>query len=173
MGYTHYWYTNLNGIPQKNWSAICEDVKKLLASLPARSTSAGAYHSNDPLELAFESDSDKPPKIGRSLIRFNGKDGGKDLGHETFYFERHAKQEDYREGNPELFAFCKTARKPYDLVVCGVLIVIGKHAGEYVRIDSDGGKDDWKPALEWVWAVLGDEYGLPPALWPLPQTATV
>ena len=33
MGYTHYWYTNLNGIPQKNWSAICEDVKKLLASL--------------------------------------------------------------------------------------------------------------------------------------------
>ena len=62
MGYTHYWYTNLNGIPQKNWSAICEDVKKLLASLPA---------------------------------------------------------------------------------------------------------------LEWVWAVLGDEYGLPPALWPLPQTATV
>ena len=38
---------------------------------------------------------------------------------------------------------------------------------------SDGDKDDWKPALEWVWTVLGDEYGLPPALWPLPQTATV
>ena len=97
MGYTHYWYTNLNGIPQKNWNAICEDVKKLLSSLPTRSTSAGAFHSDDPLELAFE----------------------------------------------------------------------------YVRIDSDGDKDDWKPALEWVWTVLGDEYGLPPALWPLPQTATV
>lgn len=169
MGYTHYWRTQKRGIPQKNWNAICEDVKKLLASLPAHSMNAGGSHSSDPLELSWESDHpDKAPEVSKSLIRFNGNDG---LGHETFFFERIPADEAGNDGT--VFAFCKTARKPYDLVVCGVLLVAAKHAAQYVVISSDGDKDDWKPALEWVWSVLGREYGLPPALWPLPQTAEV
>ena len=158
MGYTHYWDTKLSGIPKTNCDAICEDAKKLLANLPAH---AGASYSTDPLAIAWEDDSDKPPDISASLIRFNGKHGGRDLGHETFYLERKPKLEDYQKGDPECFAFCKTARKPYDLVVCGVLLVVAKRASEYVRISSDGEKADWLPAVEWVRSVLGSHYGLP------------
>ena len=163
MGYTHYWRTSTNGIPKNQWKAICEDVIALITNLPEHSTSAGGYHATDPLEIAWEHDKpNRPPEISSEVIRFNGKDGENDLGHETFYFERHPKKEEWERGDdPSVFAFCKTAGKPYDLIVCGALIVAAKHASEYVKVSSDGEVSDWKPALKWVKSVLGQDYDIP------------
>jgi hypothetical protein len=66
-----------------------------------------------------------------------------------------------RGDDPSVFDFCKTARKPYDLIVCGALIVAAKHASEYVKVSSDGEVSDWRPALKWVKSVLGQDYDIP------------
>ena len=58
-----------------------------------------------------------------------------------------------RTGSPEGFSFCKTARKPYDVVVCATLIAIKHHLGDYVSVSSDGDFDnvnEWGPAYESV-----------------------
>jgi hypothetical protein len=157
MGYTHYWRTHKDGIPPEQWKLICRDIKTLIQYLPEHSTSAGDYHLSDPLKIAYEDGSDKPPQITSKLIRFNGT-GGDDLGHETFYFERKPTPQDYQKNDEQIFAFCKTARKPYDLVVCGALVVIIKHAAKWVTVSSDGDPEDWQPALEWVLATLGQAY---------------
>ena len=45
------------------------------------------------------------------------------------------------------FDFCKTARKPYDVVVCAALLAIKHHQGDNVEIRSDGDfGDEWQPA---------------------------
>lgn len=41
------------------------------------------------------------------------------------------------------FNFCKTARKPYDVVVVAVLIALFRTCGDAVKISSDGDHADW------------------------------
>ena len=74
-------------------------------------------------------------------IRFNGVG---ELSHETFMVDRI-----YRD-----FEFCKTNRKPYDLAVCSVLILVSLYA-DGGEISSDGLGDtytdsEWKDAWEFV-----------------------
>jgi DNA polymerase-3 subunit beta len=154
MGYTHYFYTHKHGIPESAWQKICADVRTLLANLPKKSLSAGGYHPDDSLVIQWEDDTpDKAPEVSDDLIRFNGNS---ELGHETFYFPRVPEGITGREES--VFAFCKTARKPYDLVVCGALIVAAKHAPAYIKVTSDGDLEDWTPAFEWVASLLGSEF---------------
>ena len=42
--------------------------------------------------------------------------------------------------------FCKTARKPYDLLVCAVLLSAYNILG--YELSSDGGFEDWQPAID-------------------------
>lgn len=47
----------------------------------------------------------------------------------------------------ESFDFCKTARKPYDLAVCLVMLSMKRHAPRSVRIATDGEWDgEWTEA---------------------------
>src|ERR1035441_310136 len=112
MGYTHYWRTATSGIPATRWDRICQDVRRLFRNLP------------EGVKIAWEDDQPKKcPEVSKDLIRFNGVNGE---GYETFYIERMG----------EKFAFCKTARQPYDIVVCGVLIVVARHASSAVEVIS-------------------------------------
>ena len=56
------------------------------------------------------------------------------------------------------FEFCKTERKPYDLIVCAVLGVLETHIngprGDAIAITSDG-KFEWREPLHWAARVLG------------------
>ena len=133
MGYTHYFNHNREAT-QDEWDQLVEGTKALFEALP------------DGVVIAEEYDKPHLPPIANAQeIRFNGVD---DLGHETFLLEPHA---------PGNFTFCKTARKPYDLVVCGVLILAHDIAPGLLRIDSDGGiEDGWGEALEWTRAVFND-----------------
>jgi len=73
--------------------------------------------------IQIEFDDPQNPIATDELIHFNGKG---ENGHETFFF------------TPEpSFQFCKTARKPYDIVVCEVLLIL-KHFIPEMKLSSDG-----------------------------------
>jgi len=57
---------------------------------------------------------------------------------------------------------CKTARKPYDFAVCGVLILAYNYLPDIVLVTSDGDAYDWDPALNYV-----RQYILPGAILPV------
>ena len=134
MGYTHY-FSNTKTIPLVQWNKLTKDVNKLMK------------HSNKNKVVAREyDDTNTPPVINENQISFNGIG---DDGHETFFIKR-------KGGNNE---FCKTARKPYDLIACVTLILYSNHV-KGTEISSDGDLDD----IEWQSAVslANDLFGLKP-----------
>jgi len=69
--------------------------------------------------------SDQNCIVNDEMILLNGIE---DLGHETFVIR----------GNVKEWEFCKTARKPYDIVVCMILLVLKKENGKMFSFSSDG-----------------------------------
>ena len=92
------------------------------------------------------------PELTEGYIRLNGE--GKD-GHETFYFVP----------VPDVFDFCKTAEKPYDAVVCAVLLAAQAHYGAALEVSSDGYWDrEWSEGRKLFTAALGVEPVKPPRI---------
>jgi len=142
MGYTHYWNKKATHPSDKeNFKLVLADAKKLFKHLPKFTDSAGGYHDDSPVEL-FGGLGTGEPEFTEELIRFNG-DETKGLDHETFHV------------GPEFvdFEFCKTARKPYDLMACAVLISMKKHMVGFTY-SSDGDKEDWAPAKKFYRNVM-------------------
>lgn len=161
MGYTHYYRRRELKHNKRTFKAFVEDVKKVVAALPPHSQSSGAYCKDEPLKLAGW-DGTGEPVFNEDEISFNG--AGDELSHETLLIPREFKfgKDDYGKwkaeefkASGEVFAFCKTARKPYDLAVQAVLILYKEYFGDKVKISSDGEADDWKSAFELVSSVLG------------------
>lgn len=73
--------------------------------------------------IQYESDINKPARIDTEIIRFNGVG---DDGYETFLVEGES-------GN-----FCKTNMRPYDIVVCEVLLVLKGYYRDDFDLSSDG-----------------------------------
>lgn len=73
------------------------------------------------------------PILSAELVRFNGWDAD-DEAYETFEL-----------GDSDAWTFCKTARMPYDVVVCATLIRVREASPEFI-IESDG---RWDDADEW------------------------
>lgn len=169
MGFTHY-IRRTENFPEEEWNNLIKDCKVLYKNMPKHSLSAGGYFKDNPLKLngCFMY---KNPQFNKKHIVFNGGNGSKrihkvdteyegkerkswndsiknDLGHETFFLARKDKG-----------GFCKTARKPYDLMVCAMLFLAKYHFKDKIKISSDGGTEDWKPAIEFV-ASLFPEYVL-------------
>lgn len=158
MGYTHYWKKTAR-IDDATWIKIITDVKELYGNMPTHSDNAGGgYYSDTTLALGGCFSYEKP-QFGKKQILFNGSNGNKrvkknnewqddddsrDFNHETFLLNQEA----------EDFTFCKTASKPYDLMVCASLIV-AKHHSESFSFSSDGVVKDWTPAIDFVKDVLG------------------
>lgn len=74
-----------------------------------------------------------------------------DLSHETFCLNRkYINPVGYTNDDKEWkFACTKTARKPYDLMVCAVLILAKFYLVD-IKVSSDGDLEDWIPAKEFV-----------------------
>jgi hypothetical protein len=160
MGYTHYFKTT--DIEETTWKLIIKDCKKLYKYMPRHSKSSGGYHSEDPLYINGCSQF-KAPQFNKEHIYFNGADNdnrlrkgvktpkgeygytdSRDLAYETFAVYP----------NMETGEFCKTERKPYDLMVQACLIVIDHHT-DNTAITSDGTNADWKEARNFVKDILG------------------
>lgn len=139
MGYTHYFKNEGHEDDKKNFLKVVAEAKKLYDNLPEHSESAGGYYAEEPLKL-FGGHGEGEPVFNENSIIFNG-DASKDLDHETFAVY------------PKPFHdFCKTARKPYDLMVCAVLISMKRHMKNFTYTSDGsgtvGGTDDWKPAKD-------------------------
>ena len=124
MGYTHYYEHPNKPLPTKQWDAFIKDVHKIFAT-----------HADIICE-----ESDEPalrPIADSDMVFFNGRERD---GHETFVFKREPAQVPWRKGQEDIFAFCKTARKPYDEVVVAVMSCM-RHHFDRVKISSDGGPE--------------------------------
>ncbi len=148
MGYSHYWYRK-NDFTQEQWEKICVETLDIIVKHCDRKRITLAWDYDAPAELqptlfGGEKWGPKIPQVDNDTIRFNG---WKEKGHETFMVEREVPGGNVESG--EHFDFCKTARKPYDLAVCLVLLSMKRHAPDSVRIASDGGWDhEWVAARE-------------------------
>lgn len=147
MGYTHYQRQTGDCSPA-TWQAICHDVKKLLA---ANTVPIEGWEEGDDL-------------ITPDAIHFNGV--GEDA-HETFILNRcqrppysyEEQDSDYAKNGA--FEFCKTAYKPYDLLVCQILLVADRRAPDIYKVSSDGDLADWLPAIKSVATLLGQPLYIP------------
>lgn len=80
-------------------------------------------------------------------IFFNGIG---DDEHETFVFPP-----------KEEFDFCKTAHKPYDIVVVACLAVAKDIFSDKFRTSSDGEPEDWEAGVRMASEVLGRQIKMP------------
>ncbi len=136
MGYTHYFSTDKE-IDPETWDLILHDAFHLIHESGVALTGWTAGYSVDAQKI-------DDPVLSPDMIAVNGY---KDDSHETFGLERTVSQD-----------FCKTVRKPYDKVVCGILIAAKYHAPDCISVSSDGDSDDWAEAFENTTKILGPEY---------------
>lgn len=136
MGYTHYFQQNEN-VSDEAWNKIQNDVKIIIANQ---------------LQTGVLLEFNDKEMINEHCININGVG---DNAHETFHITK-KKMED--------FNFCKTARKPYDLTVTSILLVIDEHAKDCFRIGSDGGALGLFEAAKLNYLLFGYGYNLPPSI---------
>jgi len=141
MGYTHYFKAKKS--TDTNFKEFSDTCKKLYESLPERTNTAGGYYKDDKLEIAG-SIGEGEPIFNNEIVCFNGKG---ELSHETFCVAK----------NGTDFEFCKTARKPYDLLVVACLIAAWQILDYKFSSDgfnSDGTCDDLQPAIDFYNEVM-------------------
>lgn len=76
------------------------------------------------------------PIINSEEIRLNG-DASTGKDHETFALQN----------GSEGFTFCKTARKPYDVVVVAILVSLIVNDGVR-KVETDGTPEDWVTGIQ-------------------------
>jgi hypothetical protein len=135
MGYTHYWYLDEHAV---DLSQTAVDRLTMLCD---------AFYRDGVIQL--EEDDIRPPTVCKNMVRFNGVG---DDGHETFLWTPPC-DGDAGRGWPffqagKVFGFCKTARKPYDVVVCVSLLVLKAEFGKKIVLSTDGEERDWEEAIE-------------------------
>lgn len=169
---------------QETWNKFVADCKYLYKHMPEHSKSAGDYYSDRPLMLNGCGGYEKPQftktriyfngtgttkritksttdtKTGKVTTYWEDDETGlpdelKDLGHETFVILRKVrKQDDWRSDKKAIFNFCKTACKPYDLMVTACLILYKYYFRNDVQISSDGNEEDWSEACKFIGVAL-------------------
>jgi hypothetical protein len=137
MGYTHY-FQQSKSVSDEQWEKITTDANKIISTVKQQ-------------HISLISDDDNGIMVNEKRINLNGV--GSD-SHETFYLPKHDTS----------FQFCKTARKPYDLAVCAILLVAHEHAPGAYDISSDGEDEDWAEAMNFNAKTLGYAYHLPPEI---------
>ena len=130
MGYTHHF-------PHKK---VSDDVWNKIV------TACRKLKDNSPVAIngcrRFEDDKDPGARMTDEFIWFNGV--GAD-GHETFVLEK--------KGSGG-FSFCKTAHKPYDLMVTACLLVYNHYSPDTIELSSDGNNADWEDGVAFVNEIL-------------------
>lgn len=114
MGYTHYW--------ESTGRIYNEHLKEAIRYM--------GIVVNDNTDILAGGDGTGKPEITDDEIRFNGIG---DSSHETFSISTDWKG---------TFNFCKTAEKPYDVIVVACLVVLKYHLGDSVSVSSDGDCED-------------------------------
>jgi len=138
MGYTHYWYRPRT-IGKPIWGEIARDVTKVLAEVDKTKPLAGH-------------DGTGSMSLGRDEIVFNGREPE---DYETFCLTRVCATRCRDDHDGRHFDFCKTAKRPYDLAVMAVLVVLKHHLKDAAVVYTDGENADWHPAMFLCQELLG------------------
>lgn len=132
MGYTHNWTPKV--AEPKVWQKFVLACKELHKALPEQTETAGGYCKDDDLVICGGDGTGKPTFTMKEVL-FNGNEE-RDLDHETFYLTP----------SKDEWNFCKTARKPYDLLVVACLIAAHDILG--YEVSSDGELEDWAEGIQ-------------------------
>jgi len=127
MGYTHYF--DNSPLTTSEWAELTSAARCILTVTDVRVV----YDFDDILG---------GPIVDESRIHLNGE--GSD-GHETFIINR--------EGTDD---FCKTAAKPYDVVVVAILLAAKTIAPDAFDVDTDGILGDWEEGIELLLKAMPD-----------------
>jgi hypothetical protein len=126
-GYTHYWELKntdaATPFTPEEWKKVVNAAKKII-----RKAEADDIAIRGPL-------GEGKPSLTPKKITLNG-DAEKDEDFETFTLENKAKK----------FNFCKTGRRPYDVVVTSILAAAAAIQPNAIILDSDGGDSVFSPA---------------------------
>jgi len=123
MGYTHYWKINKP-------LTINAEQKKLIKQV-----------LKEHKAILFGGMGNGKPTFNDTILELNG-DVRMGEDYENFMVEFGK--------TSSSFTFCKTARRPYDLAVCKILLILSLSDG--FSFSSDGNIDgqDWHDALDWA-----------------------
>lgn len=140
MGYTHYWTFKPNKVQ------TTEDLRKKFKRASSCVKSFVRFmdqNKSDVFKICGGSGEGKPI-ISDTEIWFNGN-ASQQLDHETFSMHWNRPNHQGRQDD-----FCKTARKPYDLIVCFTLLVFADMFPEAFEFSSDGGMNDaeWQRVVD-------------------------
>jgi hypothetical protein len=140
MGYSNYYYSPIK-MDKDKFKTLSEELQTAAGFLPGNTSSAS---SQGEYAVLCGGDGTGEPEFTEDAICFNG-DASKGLDHETFVIERDNNQRAGTHGSRDglVFDFCKTARKPYDLMVQISMLRLKHHFPES-KISSDGDAPDWK-----------------------------
>jgi hypothetical protein len=149
MGYTHYWHIDYDKATYEQLGKWALDTQKLVAAARERGIKIGGQDHWD--GRTWSGPDEGTEEFTEKYVLFNGVE---DEAHEGFYVA-------LRPGDPDdLVAwFCKTERKPYDVVVAAAVLRLKHHLGDAVDIGSDGRERDeaqWQPALDLYADVFGE-----------------
>lgn len=137
MGYTHY-FTQGKPVSDEQWQKFKHDAQVVI------------NHAQNNLNIVLMSNARDGVILNDERINLNG-DERYDLDHETFHLLK----------NGSGFSFCKTARKPYDLVVASLLLLAHEHMPDTYNIRSDGDFNDWQDAMLLNAKLFGHGFKLP------------
>jgi hypothetical protein len=130
MGYTHYWKIEKVSQHSTRWGRLFADLGKIVKASPVP---LGGWDGELP-----------NPAVEDGRISFNGL---YDDSHETFQIS----STDLDVDRP----FCKTARKPYDIVVVACLAALKDIFGDECSVSSDGYRLEWAEGVQLASDVLG------------------
>ena len=153
MGYTHYFKikkSKILGKTRQYESAYQKAIRDCQTIVRQYNKDLKATDPKHPDRLQGYSAHTEVGEYGG--VNFNGV--GK-LAHETFTLREHL-------GQNNDFNFCKTAGKPYDIVVVACLVVLADSLGDAIEVTSDGTSGDWLAGLNLARHILKDNnLGIP------------
>ncbi len=139
MGYTHWWKFNIPIVSAEAFEAIAADVSALRDA---------AYESRG-VRTEFDLDAE-----AREFV-LNGVEG--EYADDLVFRAGPVLEGDRFSRDANKF-FCKTARRPYDIVVAATWIALKHHFGDDIVLDSDGRLEEpeWSAAFELYHSVFPD-----------------
>lgn len=158
MGYTHYWYRP-KSLEQRRYRLLVADIRILLSTLPKQRVNGDGDQRECPLIIRGVNGKGQP-EITEHCIAFNGdNEQGQRLGHEAMLFPRlhlpEAWERPHVDPENTYFQFCKTAGKPYDVLVCATLLAATFHFPT-LSVESDGDVNDWAASVAWYCSCFRD-----------------